>query len=249
MTTLLPKDIMTLYTFLAIVNLACSGVLLLLRRVVILKILWGIAPFLWLAQLLCHFSHTSPYSLSGIAPTCAIAAIVLLLCQHLSLRHDLESARPRYTALFLLLLAMASLVNESVRHNPFMMTYIFAILFFLSRPFSLGCTLYALSGMACLLTTDKTDTRIRRTSKDATFAASIFFLGGEIVGCYWGFMGWGTTWRWSGNFLFSAMFFVLFMVALHVPPHVFRSRRGHDILFSVPLLLIALFMVMSKVLQ
>ncbi len=239
---------MILYNIFGILNILCAASLLWLRPGGIMKILWFTQSVFWSAQLLCHFNYVSPYALSGIAATCTIAAIVLVVCQCFSLPCDMENSRPRYTALFLLLLAVASLVPESVRHDPFMMTYIFAILFFLSRPLSLGCTLYALSGMAHLLTTDSSDTRMRRTSKDAAFAASIFFLGGEIVGCYWGFMGWGTTWRWSGNFLFSAMIFVLFMVSLHVPSHLFRSRRMSDIVFSSPLLLITLLMVLSKVL-
>ncbi len=185
-------------------------------------------------------------------PTFGIAAIILCLWQINSLKKDYESAsiRPRCNAVFLIFLACASLVTEEFRHDTFMMTYIFAVLFFLSRPVSLGLTLYALGGATdCLLTGKNGYARMIATSKSTVLLATIIFLGGEIAGCYWGFMGWGTTWRWSGNFYFSAMLFVLFMVALHVPRSLFSSTKAYTLGFSIPLTVIAIAMTLSKVLN
>lgn len=233
-------------TFVIINIVIACGVIFAVNRS-LKRILCILAPLFWVFQLSCYFSEAGIYSLSGVAPTCAIAAIILSLCQCISLKNDEGSKRPRFNGIWLLLLALVSLIPDQVRHDSFMMTYLFAILFFLSRPLSLGFTLYSLAGMAHLITDKKADNRMLKTSKDAALIASILFLGGEIVGCYWGFMGWGTTWRWSGNFQFSAMLFVLFMVSLHIPATLFRTRFGRNLAFSLPLLGIALCLVLSKV--
>lgn len=238
---------LTPYVLMALLNLGLASSIMLPTGQRIKRYLWTASLFTWSLQLICHLNQAGPYSLSGVASTCSIAAMILAFCQRLSLNEDAPTRRPLFSALLLWLLALASMVPDPVRHDSFMMTYIFAILFFLSRPVSLGLTLYALAGMAHLLIGDGKDRRVRHTAKDAAFFASILFLGGEIVGCYWGFMGWGTTWRWSGNFQFSAMLFVLFMVSLHVPAKRVRSLRGYDLVCSIPLLIIALCIVLSKV--
>ncbi|PHR29872.1 MAG: hypothetical protein COA36_03185 [Desulfotalea sp.] len=243
---------MFLFKILAVFNIVVLLTILFFPPYQGKKLLWYSSVILWVMQLLCHFSHAGLYSLSGIVPTCTIAAIILGLCQCITLHYDSSSKRPFFTALLLLSLVLASLVPDEAFHDSFMMTYIFAVLFFLSRPFSLGFTLFSLAGMADILTTKSNtgnNSRMSKTSKDAAFMASIIFLGGEIIGCYWGFLGWGTTWRWSGNFQFSAMLFVLFMVSLHIPATLFRTKRGHDIFFSLPLLCIALCIVLAKVIS
>lgn len=239
----------TPYFLMAVFNLSMALFVMLFPGRRVNSLLWSTLLASWSLQLLCHLVQAGPYSLSSVASTCTIGAIVLTFCQRLSLKEDAPTRRPLFSALLLVLLALASMVADPVRHDSFMMTYIFAILFFLSRPVSLGLTLYALAGMAHLLTGTHRDKRVRHTAKDAAFFASILFLGGEIVGCYWGFMGWGTTWRWSGNFHFSAMLFVLFMVSLHVPPKRFKSLRSYDMVCALPLLIIALCMVLSKVIS
>ena len=236
-----------MYNILALISIVIACGLIFVVNRSITRFLWGLAPLFWALQLSCHFSTAGLYSLSGVAPTCAIGAIILSLCQCISLKNDEGSRRPRFNGIWLLLLAFVSLVPDQVRHDSFMMTYLFAILFFLSRPLSLGFTLYSLAGMAHLIVDKEADNRILKTSKDAALVASILFLGGEIVGCYWGFMGWGTTWRWSGNFQFSAMLFVLFMVSLHIPATLFRTRLGRNLAFSLPLLGVSLCLVLSKV--
>ena len=238
---------LTMHIFLAVLNVAVACGILLAWHAGFKRLLWIISPVVWTLQLVNHFSHAGFYSLSGIIPTCAIASVVLGLCQCTSLTKDNGTKRPFYSAVWLLLLALFSLIPDGVSHDSFMMTYIFAILFFLFRPLCLGFVLYSLAGMVHVLSTEEVDVRIVKTSKDAAFMASILFLGGEIIGCYWGFIGWGTTWRWSGNFQFSAMLFILFMVSLHVPAKLFHSWRGNNLTFSLPLLCIALCLILTKV--
>jgi len=240
---------MVLFNILTFINIVVLVTTVLFPAKNWTPLLWSTSVILFLLQLTCHFCHAGIYSLSGIAPTCTITAIILGLCQCISLQNDCNSKRPLFSALLLILLALMSLIPDGVSHDSFMMTYIFAILFFLSRPLSLGFTLFSLAGMANLLTSTGNNTRVRKTSKDAALMASIIFLGGEIVGCYWGFLGWGTTWRWSGNFQYSAMLFVLFMVSLHIPSTLFRTKRSHDLFFSLPLACIALCIVLSKVIS
>ena len=242
-------DSMLLFNILTFINIVVLTATMLFPAKDWTPLLWTASVVLFLLQLTCHFSHAGIYSLSGIAPTCTITASILGLCQCIALKNDDNSKRPLFTALILILLALTSLIPDGVSHDSFMMTYIFAILFFLSRPLSLGFTLFALAGMGDLLTSNNNNYRIRKTSKDAALMASIIFLGGEIVGCYWGFLGWGTTWRWSGNFQYSAMLFVLFMVSLHIPSTLFRNKRSHDLFFSLPLACIALCIVLSKVIS
>lgn len=213
-------------------------------------IVWLLSFATWTTQLCVYFSYASPYSLSGVTPMCCIAALVVCLWQCCVIKGDATSGanRPRYNALFLLFLGLCSFFLEEVRHDSFMMSYIFAILFFLSRPLSLGLALFALGGMVENMI-GKENLRVARGSKDAAFLAAIVFLGGEIVGCYWGFVGWGTTWRWTGNFYFSAMLFVLFMVPLHVPRRVYRTPKPYNIAFSLPLIVIVLAIILPKVIM
>jgi hypothetical protein len=243
-------DPMTLYLWCAWLNIGLGGGALVQKKYGGARGVWFLGGLCWTVQMVSYFWAVKIPSLSGVAPTFGIAALVLCLWQGMALKKDYESAliRPRWNAFWLILLACGSLVTEESPHNSFMMNYIFAVCFFLSRPLSLGLTLYALGGAAdCLLKKDDTVTRITGTSKDAAFLAAILFLGGEIAGCYWGFMGWGTTWRWSGNFYFSAMLFVLFMGSLHVPRSVFSSARSFHLGFFIPLTVIALAMTISKV--
>ena len=206
---------------------------------------WQAIPPLWSLQLFSYFQDAGYTSLSGIPATCCIGGLVLSTCTCLTLP-DRRWHRPAVlSGVMLMALATFSLSPEPARHNSFMMSYLFAILFFLSRPISLGLTLFALSGMIHQLFGTQ-EPSIRKSCYNATFLAAIVFLGGEIVGCYWGFLGWGTTWRWSGNFLFSAMTFVLYMISLHVPRNLFQSARTSLAAFTLPLVVITLSALLSK---
>lgn len=242
-------DPMTVYTGCAWLNIAIAGLAFMQRKIAGASMVWGLAIFCWTVQTACFFKAIG-ISLSGLAPTFGLCAIILCVWQGKNLKRDYESGafRPRIIAVFLILLAAGSMITEDYRHLSFMMAYIFARLFFLSRPVSLGLTLFALGGAADIFLRDE-DPGILFQSKQAAFLAAIVFLGGEIAGCYWGFAGWGTTWRWSGNFYFSAMLFVLYMVALHVPRSVFSSAKAHSLGFFIPLAVIAFAMTLSKVIN
>ncbi|CAG37706.1 hypothetical protein [Desulfotalea psychrophila] len=211
-------------------------------------IFWAALVLSSLVQLADYFFTMGIYSLSGIVPTCAIAALFLSICQLFTCGRDrcTSSCRPLWSGLFVALLALLTLLAEPVPHDSFMMTYLFAMAFFLSRPLCLGLTCYAVAGGLDSLLRGG-DRRIAHISRDAALLATIVFLVGEIFGSYWSFVGWGTTWRWTGNFYSSSMLFVLYMLALHIPRRFFSSHRAHAVAFVLPLILVLLFMVLSKV--
>jgi hypothetical protein len=250
--TLMP-DPMAIYLCCGWLNILFGSIALIQKRISGAMLAWAIISLFWVIQMVSFFMVAGSTSLSGVAPTFGIAALVICLWQGGMLKRDYKfvSIRPRVNAFFLTLLACGSLLIEERFHDSFMMGYVFAKLFFLSRPLSLGLTFFALGGVANnLLKADEHDhAMILKQSKNAAFLAAIIFLGGEICGCYWGFMGWGTTWRWSGNFYFSAMLFVLFMVSLHVPRSLFSSTKAWNFGFSIPLIVIAIAMTLSKVMN
>jgi len=247
-------DPMTVYVCCAWLNILFGSIALFQKKIAGAMVIWTLLGLFWAVQMASFFMAAEITSLSGVAPTFGIASLVICLWQGRTLKQDYKSVliRPHFNSFFLTLLACGSLVIEDSPHDSFMMGYIFAKLFFLSRPLSLGLTLFALGGAATsifLKMDENADGMILAQSKNAAFLAAIIFLGGEICGCYWGFMGWGTTWRWSGNFYFSAMLFVLFMVSLHVPRSLFPSVKAWNLGFSIPLAVIALAMTLSKVMN
>ena len=243
-------DSSSVYLWCARLNMLLGGLALVSGRGAWAKGVWTASGICWAVQAAAFAADTGLSSLSGVAPTFGLAAVVLYLCQAANLNPDFRAGRcrPRITAVFLILLAWGSVLPESLRHNSFMTAYVFAVLFFLSRPLSLGTTLFALAGIADVLP-GKNDAGMMAASKRWAFLAAMIFLGGEIAGCYWGFVGWGTTWRWSGNFYFSAMVFVLYMVALHVPGSLFPSPRSRAYGFFLPLAVIAGATALSKVMN
>ncbi len=216
--------------------------------------IWGCCLVCWCVQLGACFAATGLHNLSGIGINYGIAALVLILWQWWALREDTAVETARINAFFLICLALLSLIQEESRGATFIMDYLFVKLFFLSRPIALGLILYALSGAilghraACMQEKSlpmKTAYRAQR----ATFLAGLIFLGGEIAGCYWGFLGWGTTWRWSGNFFFSAMIFVFLMATVHLTRTFDLSSKAGPWRFSLPLAAVALSMTLAKVWQ
>lgn len=243
---------MGIYFWFAVFNAVLGGLGCLLRKTACARIIWTAAVICWTIQALCYYQAFGTSSLSRIAPASCLSALVLSVWQWRNLKADTASGllRPCLTAFFIMLLAMGSLLNESFQHDSFMMGYIFAKLFFLSRPLSFGLTLFALAGAwdACF-TSERLRAEVLCQSRQAALLGGLIFLGGEISGCFWGFMGWGTTWRWSGNFYFSAMLFVLYMVALHVPRSVFSTAKAKALGFFSPLAVISLAMTLSKVMN
>lgn len=209
---------------------------------------WWMLTCLWLLFLVLYFKDAGLYSLAGIAATCGLGGLVLSFFQAVTYKQDKisNSTRPLWSSLFVLFLAVCALIPEPVHHDTFMMKYIFAVLFFLSRPLSVGCTAFAIAGLFdCLYRGN--DNRVAMISKDIALLGATLFLAGEIAGTYWGFVGWGTTWRWSGNFYLSAMLFVFFMVSLHIPRTLFTTSKTYYCASVTPLSIVFLFLVLSKV--
>lgn len=236
-------------TAIALSGTSCVAMVLSRLRSATGALIWWLLSLLWTLLLVFFFTQAGIYALSGIAATCGIAGLVLSLLQSLTFQQDRRSGstRPLWSGCFLLLLALCALVPETAPHDTFMMRYIFAIIFFLSRPLSIGCSCFAIAGALDCLGRGN-DERVSHISKDMVFLASTLFLAGEIAGSYWSFVGWGTTWRWSGNFYFSAMIFVLYMVALHIPRALFTTHRTYLTAFVLPLGCIVFSLVLSKLL-
>lgn len=209
---------------------------------------WWILTCLWLLLLGCYFKDAGIYSLSGIAATCGLGGFIICLFQAITYKIDSLSGsrRPFWSSLIVLFLALLALIPEPVHHDTFMMKYLFAVFFFLSRPLSAGCTAFAIAGFFDCWSRGN-DNRVAHISKDMALLASTIFLAGEIAGSYWSFVGWGTTWRWSGNFYLSAMIFVLYMVSVHIPRTLFTTTKTYHLASLVPLLIVFLFLVLSKI--
>lgn len=246
------SDPMTGYLICARLNVILGILAVVAGKNRLAAVAWPVVGLGWIMQSFFFLWAFGLTSLSGIAPNFTFAGLILCLWQLFCLKTDLGrlSLRLRASGVFLVLLALLSMVPEEFRHDTFMMSYLYAKAFFLSRPLSLGLTLFAL-GSAPDILWGKGSFKSLATAeaKQTAMLAALIFLGGEIAGCYWGFMGWGTTWRWSGNFLFSAMVFVLFMVALHVPRSVFTSAKAQAFALFLPLALVASGMIYSKVVQ
>ncbi|MDD2220043.1 MAG: hypothetical protein WCR47_04180 [Desulfoplanes sp.] len=60
---------------------------------------------------------------------------------------------------------------------------------------------------------------------------SVVFLISEFAGSMWCYAGWGDSWRWSGNFFRSTMFFLLIMLGLHIPSK-WKHARAYSTLIG-----------------
>ncbi len=105
-----------------------------------------------------------------------------------------------------------------------MLTSVWAHLFFLSRPIALGCGIAAFIGY--LIQIYHSDPRLENLSHILSLIAGTSFLGGEIAGSYWAFIGWGKSWSWSGHFFFSALIYLLFILVFHLPKSWCRHARS-----------------------
>ncbi|MBW3138120.1 hypothetical protein KUV56_01110 [Ferrimonas balearica] len=96
-----------------------------------------------------------------------------------------------------------------------------AQLFFFSRPLSIGLCLLA----ALTLLTSRDDKALTQLGRWYALVAGIAFLGGEIVGSFWSFYGWGRTWSWSAHFFFSALVYLLLILVFHLPKRWLGRER------------------------
>lgn len=123
-----------------------------------------------------------------------------------------------------LLLLIYSKTLEPPMGDSAMLTSLWAQLFFLSRPIALGLAIAACVGY--LLHTFGRDARLESHSHLLSLLAGTAFLGGEIAGSYWAFIGWGRSWSWSGHFFFSALTYLLFILVFHLPKAWFANGKA-----------------------
>ena len=109
-------------------------------------------------------------------------------------------------------------------------------LFFLFRHMSMGFLLFSGLSLAssALAATPSGATMARTQGRNVLLLGICAFLASEVAGCYWCLLGWGDTWRWSGNFFRSTLFYLLIMLACHLPSRWFASYKVRSLVMGVP---------------
>jgi len=163
-------------------------------------------------------------------------------------QHTLEA---RYVSIVAMtvVLCLLGVIPETKNVRSFMLTLPASKLFFWSRPVSAAFCLYAAAGFLSTAKIKKGGIRTRRVfcqSRDAAMLGGIAFIGGEICGSYWSLLGWGSTWRWSGNFFGSAAMFLLLMVGMHVPSKLLGRRVHRPLLCGVIYLVAGVSVIFGK---
>lgn len=123
----------------------------------------------------------------------------------------------------LLLLPLVFRSDVMPRPNFFVYSSPLVSCFFFCRLTALGMFAYAaiwyMTGLTGLTADDRIDVRVQGEAWGRNFLllGSVIFLISEFAGSMWCYAGWGDSWRWSGNFFRSTMFFLLIMLGLHLP--------------------------------
>ncbi len=162
---------------------------------------------------------------SSVTTYLVVTAIVgsLAACI-LPIRNVLQARYAWIVSSFALLLLIYSKTLEPPMGDSAMLTSLWAQLFFLSRPIALGLAIAACVGY--LLHAFARDLRLESHSHLLSLLAGTAFLGGEIAGSYWAFIGWGRSWSWSGHFFFSALTYLLFILVFHLPKAWFANGKA-----------------------
>ncbi|EDQ00268.1 hypothetical protein [Shewanella benthica] len=143
----------------------------------------------------------------------AIVSLASLCCLHLTNRLQ---AHYVFIVCFIALLMLGySQTLEPPKGDSAMLTSIWAQLFFLSRPIALGLAIAAFVSYS--IQALRNDADLDSHCHLLSLLAGTAYLGGEIAGSYWAFIGWGASWSWSGHFLFSALTYLLFVLVFHLP--------------------------------
>jgi hypothetical protein len=162
---------------------------------------------------------------SSVMTFLVVSTIVVLLsfcC--LKLTNRLQ-ANYGFTLCFIVLLMLGySQALEPPKGDSAMLTSIWAQLFFLSRPIALGLAIAAFVGFIIQALHSEAD--LESHCHLLSLFAGTAFLGGEIAGSYWAFIGWGRSWSWSGHFFFSAFTYLLFILVFHLPKAWFANARA-----------------------
>ncbi|QIZ78677.1 hypothetical protein [Ferrimonas lipolytica] len=122
-----------------------------------------------------------------------------------------------------LILLLISAFYSVPLDNSSMLTYVWANLFFLSRPLAMGCALVAAIGYALLYSADSQ--RLAARCHQLALLSGVLFLSGEISGSYWAAQGWGHSWSWSSHFFFSALIYLLLNLVFHFPPRWLATKQ------------------------
>ncbi|ABV88840.1 hypothetical protein [Shewanella pealeana] len=162
---------------------------------------------------------------SSVATYLVVTAIVSLLAVCiLPIRSSLQANYVWSVCVLALLLLIYSKTLEPPIGDSAMLTSLWAQLFFLSRPIALGLAIAGCVGY--LLHAFARDPRLENHSHLLSLLAGTAFLGGEISGSYWAFIGWGRSWSWSGHFFFSALTYLLFILVFHLPKAWFANGKA-----------------------
>ncbi|MCG9728608.1 hypothetical protein L1D44_01900 [Shewanella sp. Isolate13] len=162
---------------------------------------------------------------SSVMTYLVVTAIVSLVCLcGFSIKTRLQANYVWAVTFVALLLLGYSQTLEPPTGDSAMLTSLWAQLFFLSRPIALGLAIAASLGY--LFHGVWRDTHLESHSHLLSLLAGTAFLGGEIAGSYWAFIGWGRSWSWSGHFFFSALTYLLFILVFHLPKAWFANARA-----------------------
>ncbi|TKB58687.1 hypothetical protein [Ferrimonas aestuarii] len=104
--------------------------------------------------------------------------------------------------------------------------YLWAQLFFLSRPLTLGCVIA--SAVGYWLLQSHPDSELSFNCHLLALLSGTLFLAGEIAGSYWAMQGWGHSWSWSSHFFFSALFYLLLILVFHFPTRWMRTQQQQN---------------------
>lgn len=157
-------------------------------------------------------------------------------------RHDKLSAQALLSAAMILVFLPIVWGGTTPMADENMASLLWARLFFICRYLSMGLLLY--SGIAlcsgALAPTTAGAGAARTQGRNILLLGVCAFLASEVAGCYWCLLGWGDTWHWSGNFFRSTLFYLLIMVACHLPSRWFASYRLRAVCMGAPPLIVFL---------
>jgi hypothetical protein len=184
-------------------------------------VLLGLAVFILI--LINNKSLLFPAS-SEIIYLVATALICLLSVVFLSLQN-----RAQINYVFVLsVTALAMLLYCQMLTPPTessaMLTSVWAQLFFLSRPLALGLAIAGFVGY--VIQALRSDANLESHCHLLSLFAGTAYLGGEIAGSYWAFIGWGRSWGWSSHFFLSALTYLLFILVFHIPKAWFSNASA-----------------------
>ena len=226
----------SLYPPLVYIALGFFGFSILLSRVASLKmartalvfgtVLCGILVLMliWTMQRLPLF---------GAYEALIYTAFLIGLLETLLGSHETSSSRQTLSTNVVTTLLVLPLVFRSdlfPRPNFFVYSSPLVTCFFFCRLTALG--IFGYSGISYLTAATSNESSAVRHAheiqgRNFLLLGSVVFLISEFAGSMWCYAGWGDSWRWSGNFFRSTMFFLLIMLGLHIPSK-WKNARKHS---------------------